>query len=122
MRLFSACFRVATATTGYRAGPDDYREQLSRLQPGDRLLLKFDDYRQGLPLHELSGRSGQPIFFKTLNTSAPMLRFIARSGANTVSLINVQYPVLLYLELDGCNVPVDAIKAEGHAFCRRHYP
>ena len=97
-------------------GPDDYREQLSRLQPGDRLLLKFDDYRQGLPLHELSGRSGQPIFFKTLDTSAPMLRFIARSGANTVSLINVQYLVLLYLELDGRNVQVDAIKAEGHAF------
>ncbi len=99
----------------YRAGPDDYREQLRRLQPGDRLLLKSGDYRQGLPLHELSGRSGQPIIIEALNASAPLPRFIARQGANTVSLINVRYLVLRDLELDGRNLPVDAIKAEGHS-------
>lgn len=99
----------------YRADPDDYREQLRRLQAGDRLLLKSGDYRQGLPLHELSGRSGQPIIIEALNPSAPLPRFIARPGANTVSLINVRYLVLRYLELDGRNVPVDAIKAEGHS-------
>ncbi len=99
----------------YRAGPDDYREQLRRLQPGDRLLLKAGDYRQGLPLHELSGRSGQPIIIEALNPSAPLPRFIARPGANTVSLVNVRYLILRYLELDGRNVPVDALKAEGHS-------
>ncbi|MHB1052160.1 MAG: right-handed parallel beta-helix repeat-containing protein [Thiobacillus sp.] len=99
----------------YRAGPDDYREQLRRLQPGDRLLLKAGDYRQGLPLHELSGRAGQPIIIEALNPLAPLPRFIARPGANTVSLINVRYLVLRYLELDGRNVPVDAIKAEGQS-------
>jgi len=103
------------SATDYRAGPDDYREQLRRLQPGDRLLLKSGDYRQGLPLHELSGRSGQPIIIEALNASAPLPRFIARQGANTVSLINVRYLVLRHLELDGRNLPVDAIKAEGHS-------
>lgn len=103
------------SATDYRAGPDDYREQLRRLQPGDRLLLKSGDYRQGLPLHELSGRSGQPIIIEALEPSAPLPRFIARPGANTVSLINVRYLVLRYLELDGRNVLVDAIKAEGQS-------
>ncbi|MBT9591760.1 MAG: right-handed parallel beta-helix repeat-containing protein [Thiobacillus sp.] len=103
------------SATDYRAGPGDYREQLRRLQPGDRLLLKSGDYRQGLPLHELSGRSGQPIIIEALDPSAPLPRFIARPGANTVSLINVRYLVLRYLELDGRNVPVDAIKAEGQS-------
>lgn len=103
------------SATDYRAGPDDYREQLRRLQPGDRLLLKSGDYRQGLPLHNLSGRSGQPIIIEALDPSAPLPRFIARPGANTVSLINVRYLVLRYLELDGRNVPVDAIKAEGQS-------
>ena len=103
------------SATDYRAGPDEYREQLRRLQPGDRLLLKPGDYRQGLPLHDLSGHSGQPIIIEALYPSAPLPRFIARPGANTVSLSNVRYLVLRYLELDGRNVPVDAIKAEGHS-------
>lgn len=103
------------SATDYRAGPDDYREQLRRLQPGDRLLLKSGDYRQGLPLHALSGRSGQPIIIEAFDPSAPLPRFIARPGANTVSLVNVRYLVLRYLELDGRNVPVDAIKAEGQS-------
>ena len=103
------------SATDYRAGPDNYREQLLRLQPGDRLLLKSGDYLQGLPLHELSGHSDQPIIIEALYPSAPLPRFIARPGANTVSLINVRYLVLRYLELDGRNVPVDAIKAEGHS-------
>ena len=103
------------SATDYRAGPDEYREQLRRLQPGDRLLLKPGDYHQGLPLHDLSGYSDQPIIIEALYPSAPLPRFIARPGANTVSLINVRYLVLRYLELDGRNVPVDAIKAEGHS-------
>ena len=103
------------SATDYRAGPDEYREMLGRLQPGDRLLLKSGDYRQGLPLHDLSGHSDQPIIIEALYPAASLPRFIARPGANTVSLSNVRYLVLRYLELDGRNVPVDAIKAEGHS-------
>ena len=103
-----------TSAADLRAGPDDYREQLRRLQPGDRLLLEPGDYRQGLPLHKLSGRADRPIVIEAANPLAPP-RFIARPGANTVSLVNVRYLVLRHLELDGRNLPVDAVKAEGHS-------
>jgi len=103
-----------TSAADYRVSPDDYRGQIQRLQPGDRLLLEPGDYRQGLPLYNLSGRIDQPIIVEAANPLAPP-RFIARPGVNTVSLINVRYLVLRYLELDGRNVRVDAIKAEGHS-------
>lgn len=103
-----------TSAADYRVSPDDYREQIRHLQPGDRLLLEPGDYRQGLPLHNLSGRIDHPIIVEAANPLA-LPRFIARPGDNTVSLINVRYLVLRYLELDGRNVRVDAIKAEGHS-------
>ena len=104
----------ATQAADFRAGVDDYRDFVRRLQPGDRLLLEPGDYGRGLPLHNLSGRADQPIVIEAANPAAPP-RFIAQSGSNTVSLVNVRYLVLRHLELDGRNVPVDAVKAEGHS-------
>ena len=98
----------------YRAGPENYRNILPRLQAGDRLLLKPGEYRQGLPLHNLSGLAGQPIVIEAVDSAAPP-RFVARPGANTVSLVNVRYLTLRHLQLDGRNLPVDAVKAEGHS-------
>lgn len=98
----------------YRVGVDDYREHLRRLQPGDRLLLAPGDYLQGLPLHHLSGQAGEPIVIEAADPAAPP-RFIARPRANTVSLVNVRHLVVRHLELDGRNLPVDAVKAEGHS-------
>ncbi|MDP1863278.1 MAG: hypothetical protein Q8K52_05155 [Thiobacillus sp.] len=103
-----------TSAADYRVSPDDYREQIKHLQPGDRLLLEPGDYRRGLPLHNLSGRIDQPIIVEAANPLVPP-RFIARPEVNTISLINVRYLVLRHLELDGRNVRVDAIKAEGHS-------
>ncbi|MDP1924214.1 MAG: hypothetical protein Q8K57_05455 [Thiobacillus sp.] len=108
---------LLTGTAGaidYRAGPDDYRDHLRHLQPGDRLLLAPGDYYQGLPLHHLSGRAELPIVIAASNPAAPP-HFIARPHANTVSLVDVRYLVLRDLELDGRNQPVDAVKAEGHS-------
>jgi len=102
------------AAADYRADAENYREHLRRLQPGDRLLLDPGDYLQGLPLHHLSGQTGQPIVIEAANPSAPP-RFIARPRANTVSLIDVRHLVVRHLELDGRNLPVDAVKAEGHS-------
>jgi hypothetical protein len=87
---------------------------LHRLQPGDRLLLAPGDYRQGLPLHQLSGQAGRPIVIEAANPADPP-RFIARPRANTVSLVNVRHLVIRHLELDGRDLPVDAVKAEGHS-------
>mgnify|MGYP001764960932 CR=1 FL=1 len=102
------------AATDYRAGPDDYRDYVRRLQPGDRLLLEPGEYRQGLPLHTLAGRAGRPIIIEAADPAVPP-RFIARPRANTISLVDVRHLVLRHLELDGRNLPVDAIKAEGHS-------
>ncbi|MDZ7584912.1 MAG: hypothetical protein U0938_08785 [Thiobacillus sp.] len=102
------------AAADYRVDAQNYRDYLRRLQPGDRVLLAPGDYRQGLPLHNLSGQAGQPIVIEAADPAAPP-RFIARPGANTVSLVNVRHLVLRHLELDGRSLPVDAVKAEGHS-------
>jgi len=78
------------------------------------LLLESGDYRRGLPLHDLSGLPGKPIVIEASNPAEPP-RFVARPGANTVSLVNVRHVALRHLQLDGGNLPVDAIKAEGHS-------
>ncbi|MGB9128908.1 MAG: hypothetical protein WCB97_04605 [Thiobacillus sp.] len=104
----------AAAAADYRADVVNYRDQLRRLQPGDRLLLESGDYLQGLPLHHLSGQAGRPIVIEAANPFAPP-RFIARPGANTVSLVDARHLIVRHLELDGRNLPVDAVKAEGHS-------
>jgi len=96
------------------AGPRNYLDVLPRLQAGDRLRLEAGDYTQGLPLHHLRGGLGQPIVVEG-PAGADRARFIARRGANTVSLVDVEHVVIRNLELDGRNLPVDAVKAEGHA-------
>jgi hypothetical protein len=109
------CLLAETAAaTDYRADAENYREKLRRLQAGDRLLLHPGDYLQGLPLHGLSGQAGQPIVIEAVNPAAPP-RFIARPQANTISLVDSRHLVVRHLELDGRNLPVDAVKAEGHS-------
>lgn len=111
---------LATAMCGpslaadYRAGPENYRQFLSRLQAGDRLQLEAGNYERGLPLHHLQGRAGQPIVVEGPSEGA-RARFIARPGANTVSLVDVSHLTIRNLELDGRNLPVDGVKAEGHS-------
>lgn len=101
------------AAADFFASPENYRDYLPRLQPGDRLLLAPGDYRRGLPLHDLSGLAGRPIVIEAVNPAEPP-RFIARPDSNTVSLVNVRHLALRHLRLDGRRMPVDAIKAEGH--------
>lgn len=98
----------------HHAGPEDYRAILPRLAAGDRLLLRAGEYTRGLPLRDLAGRADAPIVIEG-PAQGPRARFLARAGANTVSLVDVRHIVLRNLELDGRNQPVDAVKAEGHA-------
>ena len=87
---------MATAAD-YRAGSEDYRDYLRRLQAGDRLLLEPGDYVQGLPLHRLTGQAGRPIVIEAANPAAPP-RFIARARANTVSLVDARHLVVRHLD------------------------
>jgi hypothetical protein len=82
------------AAADYRVDAQDYRDYLRRLQPGDRVLLAPGDYHQGLPLHNLSGQAGQPIIIEAADPAAPP-RFIARPGANTVSLVNALHVLVI---------------------------
>ena len=113
--LAGGCFGAGLlAAADYSAGPRDYREFLPRLVAGDRLLLSAGDYPRGLPLRGLQGEAGRPIVIAG-PAIGPRARFIARAGANTVSLVDVRHVQLQNLELDGGNQRVDAVKAEGHA-------
>lgn len=103
--------------TEYQATPENYRSFLPQLQAGDRLMLAPGDYRQGLPLKNLHGTAEAPIVVEGAPSNSPRgrTRLLARQGANTVSLVDVQHITIRNLELDGGNQPVDAVKAEGHA-------
>ena len=117
--VFMSCLLGNVMAADFKAGPDDYRSYLALLKPGDRLLLEGGDYFRGLPLHDLQGLPEHPIVIEGPQTK-PAARFIARAGANTVSLANVRHLVIRNLELDGRNLPVDAVKAEGHASFAHH--
>ncbi|MBT9569028.1 MAG: right-handed parallel beta-helix repeat-containing protein [Thiobacillus sp.] len=104
----------AVWSADYRATAADYREILRHLKPGDRLLLAAGDYRHGLPLHRLAGTASKPITIEAADPLTPP-RFVAQPRSNTVSLVDVRHLVLRDLELDGANIPVDALKAEGHS-------
>jgi len=115
---------VFTATSGAQAevidaAPADYRARLSRLEPGDTLRLAPGDYLRGLPIHRLNGRPGAPIRIEGRDAhNRP--RFIARRGHNTVSIVDSSYIAIAGLDLQGAGLPVDAVKAEGHARFAHH--
>lgn len=116
MRLIVAfLFLCASAQAAeYQAGPRNYRAILGQLAAGDTLSLQAGDYTRGLPLLGLRGEPGRPVVIQG-PAEGRRARFLARPGANTISLVDVEHLSLCHLELDGRNLPVDAVKAEGHA-------
>lgn len=102
-----------------QANPQNYRQLLKTLQAGDSLLLVPGLYQNGLPVHQLLGRPGQIITIAAIDPQQPPL-FQARRGHNTVSIIDSAYVTIRDLVLDGRNLPVGAVKAEGHAHWAHH--
>ena len=110
------------ATTGPRvlhAGPDSYRALLRELKPGDTLALEPGEYRSGLPIHGLIGTAERPIVIEG-PSRADRAMFVARTNANTVSVIDSAHVIVRNLVLDGQGHRVDAVKAEGHARWAHH--
>jgi len=101
------------------AGPADYRARLRALRPGDILQLAPGEYGSGLPVHGLAGEPGRPIVIHGPASGAPAL-FLARPGHNTISLVDAQHVVIRDLVLEGRELPVDAVKCEGHARWAHH--
>ncbi len=111
--VLGACAPVSAAAD-FQADAHTYRQYLKSLHAGDRLRLEPGVYLQGLPLRELAGTAADPIVIEASEPKRPP-RFVAQPGSNTVSLVNVRHLVLRRLELDGRNLPVDAVKAEGYS-------
>ena len=104
----------ARAATVFEANPDNYRDLLKRLRPGDTLRLAPGAYAHGLPVHRLSGEAADPIVISGPAAGPPAV-FPGRPGRNTISIVDSRHVVVRDIELDGRDIPVDAVKAEGHA-------
>ncbi len=109
----------AVQAATYHANAADYRGKLAALQPGDTLLLSPGTYLQGLPVHRLVGSSERPIQIIAADPQRPPL-FLARRGQNTISIVDSAHVLIKGLTLDGRNLPVGAVKAEGHANWSHH--
>ena len=101
------------------AGPEDYVNVLRDLKPGDVLSLTPGRYVQGLRIHGLQGTSGAPITIQGPARGAPAI-LVGRPNANTVSILDAAHVVIRNFVVDGRGLPVDAVKAEGHARFAHH--
>lgn len=109
----------ATQAAVLEGTPDNYRQLLGQLGPGDELHLAAGEYLRGLPVHNLAGRPQGPIVITGPATGEPAV-FIARPAQNTVSIIDSAHVEIRNLALDGRGIAVDAVKCEGHATFAHH--
>lgn len=121
--LFS-CFLLLIASHAVAgrhiiADPSNYRTLLKSMLPGDTMQLTAGEYRGGLPLHNLQGQANEPITIAGPNSGQRAV-FLARVSHNTVSIYNSSYITIRNLVLDGLNLPVDGVKAEGDADWAHH--
>ncbi len=120
---FLACVLASTAASVsaaiVKAGPGDYRAMLRTLRAGDTLELDAGVYRDGLDVHHIVGAPGSPVTIR--GAPAPhRSTFVANPLRNTVSIVDSAHVVISDLELRGGEIPVDAVKAEGHARFAHH--
>jgi hypothetical protein len=102
-----------------QATPESYFEIAQSLTPGDTLQLSSGIYLRGLSIHEMQGRAEQPITISGPDDKAAAV-FVGRAGVNTISLVNAAYIVIRNLTVDGGNLPVDGVKAEGYSRFAHH--
>ncbi len=116
--MASATFAFAAGTI-FEGTPDTYVELVAALRPGDTLELAPGEYRDGLRIHRLLGTEQAPIVIRGPTGSKAAI-FLSRRDANTVSIVDSAYVEIRNLTLDGRGLPVDAVKAEGHARFAHH--
>ncbi len=116
--LALAAPRVVSAAE-YLADPATYSVLVQGLRAGDVLLLVPGVYVQGLRVIGLTGTATEPIRIEAANPAQRPI-FLAQPGRNTVSIVNSQHVQIRGLQLEGRNLPVDAVKAEGHARFAHH--
>jgi hypothetical protein len=88
------------ATAGEIAGnPDNYRELLKQLRPGDTLVLAPGTYTRGLPVNGTRGLPDARVEVRGPDDRSAV--FVANSCCNTVQLVGVAYLTIRNLTLDG---------------------
>src|SRR2546430_1974234 len=104
--IFGGLLVVSTdaSPTVYNANPENYRNLLVLLQPGDTLSLVSGTYTRGLPIHNLNGSDTAPITIMGPFLGARAI-FAAQSCCNTVSIADSSYVRILNLQLDGRDLP-----------------
>ncbi|MPZ45381.1 MAG: hypothetical protein GEV05_18695 [Betaproteobacteria bacterium] len=117
--FLSASTLAPAAGSVIQATPETYLDRVRTLRAGDTLELAPGQYRDGLRIHHLAGTAQAPIVIRGPTGSQPAL-FVARSGANTVSIVDSSHIHIRDLTLDGRGIAVDAVKAEGHASYAHH--
>ena len=122
-RIFLAAVCIAASELGaaavHQASPETYRALLARLHAGDTLVLAAGEYRDGLPVHRLSGAPDEPIIISGPERGPPAT-FFARPGHNTVSIVDSHHLLIRNLVLEGNNIAVDAVKAERQSRAAHH--
>ena len=116
----SVASATAGATTGrlLTASPATYASIVSRLQPGDTLVLEPGNYLHrgmpGLRLRDLNGTAKAPITIMG-DPTKPRPVLMGRGDINTVRFGNSSYIILRHLEVDSLNLGGDGVRADGVA-------
>ncbi|WP_156946829.1 chondroitinase-B domain-containing protein [Ectothiorhodospira haloalkaliphila] len=83
-----------------QANPDNYRDKIRALQPGDHLQLSSGTYPRNLRLQNIKGTPEAPIVISGPESGEPAI-FEARDGENTISLSRSAHVTVRHLTLDG---------------------
>ena len=104
--------KTASATV-YSGNPSNYRDQLSRLQPGDMLELAAGNYTRGLSISNMHGTADKRIVITGPESGAAAVFLGSLNGSrNTIQLDRASYITIRNLKLDGQNVPyIDGVNA-----------
>ncbi|MES2353846.1 MAG: hypothetical protein V4568_05445 [Pseudomonadota bacterium] len=117
--LFLLIFCCLASAETLVVGPNDYLTAVGRAKPGSVIRLSPGIYRGGLQIARLNGTADKPIIVEAADPAHPP-RFVARERRNTISIIDASYVVVRNLVLDGGNLRVDAVKAEGFSRYAHH--
>jgi hypothetical protein len=117
-QVIGGCNGVAPLRT-IQANPSTYKNLLTTLQPGDRLLLAPGTYTQQLRIGNKNGQPGKCIVIEGPETGSPAL-FMGSDTFNTISLVNVSYLVFRNLTLDGQSLLGEGAKVESTSTYAHH--
>ncbi len=105
--VFIAWAGVAGTADAQNTQPNlvNYHALVHTLKLGDRLQLAAGDYMNGLPVHHLSSLPQLPVVIAGMGAPERAV-FHARSGANTVSIVDSAYVEIRDLVFQGYNLQI----------------